>query len=172
MPPVSCTPHRPTLKTVVTVDYPRDEVQALVRFAARQVEDLDRHAVIVKVKNTRAGTGHGRVYPCVQTQADYRAGHRWLVTLALGAPARFPVDAHPYHLGRTRTAIIGQFADWRELLVFQAAHELQHIADYQCRRKATEDLANFAGCDCLRRYRREVARQESPVQSDPARLRT
>lgn len=144
--------------------YPDDEVRQLVTMAMR---DVDTVGVAVHVKNSRRGAYRGMAYdgvPAISRAARHKRT-RYLITIGIGAPDRFPVDnlvsttrngvteRHPY--GGKRSPLI-EMADWREALVAVAAHEARHIQQFQWHARRSEVDAERFAARALQRYRAEL----------------
>jgi hypothetical protein len=111
------------MKAIITAHYPPDEVRAILAFAARSV-GLKHAGVVVKVKNSQRGIVRGMAYH----------GAR-LVTIGIGKPEDFPVK-----MWRCRQDFV--VSDWREALVWVAAHEFVHTRDMLAGVKCSETTAN------------------------------
>jgi hypothetical protein len=143
-----------------TSRYPDDEVSELVRFA---LSEIDARGVCVNVKNSTA-TRRGRAYSRIPSISNAPPGSRYLITLGIGAPERFPIEDGSYvrrngelvkrRGGRWPVEALG---DWREALVSVAAHEAKHIEQFRNRTSRSElECHHFSG-SVLRRYRELAA---------------
>ena len=117
-----------------TSRYPDEEVSKLVRFA---LSEIDARGVCVNVKNSSA-TRRGRAYSRIPAISNAPADSRYLITIGIGAPERFPFEDGSYTRrngevvkrcgGRWPVETLG---DWREALVSVAAHEAKHIEQFR-----------------------------------------
>lgn len=132
--------------TQITANYPKEEVRKLLHYAARCVERFDHRHVIVKVKNSSYGSAHGRAYPGLYSTQDVKRGAKYLVTILLG-------DQFPMQVTKRPPVV---YQNWREGLVFVAAHEFAHIRDFAWgMARKMEQRANAEGLYALRHFRVE-----------------
>ena len=129
------------MRVTVTANYPESDVREILLFAAKHVE-LNHAALRVKVKNS-TGTFRGMAYRVAYTSADYNAGAKGLVTLGIGTPDKFPFTSRS----------CGELRDWKEALVFLAAHEFSHQVDFKSGKKSSEVTANRDGRTAVAAYR-------------------
>src|SRR4026208_2201653 len=95
------------------------EVSELVRFA---LSEIDARGVCVNVKNSSA-TRRGRAYSRIPAISNAPADSRYLITIGIGAPDRFPFEDGSYT--RRNGEVVKRrggrwpvetLADWREAL--------------------------------------------------------
>lgn len=131
-----------------TANYPIDEIRALVGFAAAHSK-ADLASVQINVKNCHKGAMAGMAYHGVPRMANAVEDATHLVTLRIGKERDFPHDnmcykwitkkyknkrwyekrpTHPY--GGKSSPLI-EHADWKEGLISIAAHEFNHIYQFQ-----------------------------------------
>lgn len=134
--------------------YPTDEVRDLVKFA---VSDVDMRHVCVNVKNRRHVRYAGFAYDSVPSISDAPRSTKYLVTLGLGPPDRFPTEEHKRHPGAGTSFPVRRFDDWREALVFLAAHEAKHIEQYRENLPRSEVRCDVFAQHMLDRYRKRTA---------------
>lgn len=136
------------MKTKITVRYPPDEVRQLLRFAAKQSE-VDHTNVMVKVKNS-SREFRGMAYHTPPDSLDWGrirkpTQARRLVTIGIGGPECFPRTEQ--YRGRQIT-----LRDWRDALVWIAAHEFEHIRQYDADTTPNERDPNWLGWYVLTKY--------------------
>lgn len=131
-------------------DYPTDEVRRIIKFA---VQDVDMKLVCVNVKNNRQFSGTGYAYDGVPDISNAPPTACYLITLRIGSPDRFPVAPHKRHPGAGVRFPERGYADWREALLFFAAHEAKHIEQYREGLPASEVRADHFAAHMLDRYR-------------------
>lgn len=139
-----------------TSRYPDEEVKELVRFA---LSEMDARGVCVNVKNSSA-TRRGRAYSGVPSISNAPADSRYLITVGIGAPDRFPFEdgAFTRRNGETVRRRGGRWPvetlrDWREALVSVAAHEAKHIEQFREGACRSELECHHFSAFMLRRYR-------------------
>jgi hypothetical protein len=144
-----------------TSRYPDEEVAELVRFA---LCEIDTRGVCVNVKNS-SGARRGRAYSGVPSISNAPRGSKYLITLGVGAPEKFPFEDGSYvrRNGEVMKRRGGRWPeetlhDWREALVTVAAHEGKHIEQYRAKTSLSEVACHHFAAHVLRRYR-EQARQ-------------
>ena len=135
------------MKTQITANYPKHEVLAVLKFAAK-VTGVKHSGVMVKVKNSKS-ISRGMAYHDPYTWKDYNNGVRRLITIGLGNAQRFP-----FNLRILRRDEV--FNDWRECLVCIAAHEFYHIVQYDDKLTVTETQANWHGWFALQEWRKDM----------------
>ena len=143
-----------------TSRYPDEEVSELVRFA---LSEIDGRGVCVNVKNSSA-TRRGRAYSRVPSISNAPTGSRYLITVGIGAPERFPFEDGSYTRrngepvkrrgGRWPDVTLG---DWREALVSVAAHEAKHIEQFRTGTSRSELECHHFAASVLRRDRELAA---------------
>lgn len=102
--------------------------------------------VQVNVKNfTKAYDG--LAYDGIPSMSPHKDMER-LITLRIGSAKHFPT--HVSHHG-----VFEVMADWKEVLVYLAAHEAMHIHQYRTGTPVSEAEATMFGARCLRRYQKE-----------------
>jgi hypothetical protein len=121
--------------------YPTDEVRRLVRFGVRH---LDMRGVCVNVKNARYTALRGRAYMGVPYISDAPPTADYLVTIGIGSEEHFPFP---------QQSAGDLIADWREALVFVAAHEGLHIEQFKERKRLSEKACDEFAYRMLREYR-------------------
>lgn len=158
------------MKIKSTANYPIDEILSLMEFVAcRSKADLSR--VQVNIKNNRRGAVAGRAYNGVPIISNAIKEADRLVTLRIGSPGYFPSDnmtyefkwrkyrgkrwqvrtpKHPYG-GKSSPHIV--YETWKEGLIATAAHEFQHIYQYQNNLPSSEIECEKTALDVLERYR-------------------
>ena len=143
-----------------TSRYPDEEVAELVQFA---LDEIDTRRVCVNVKNT-GGTRRGRAYPGIPSISNAPRGSKYLITIGIGAPERFPFEDGSYI--RRNGEIVKRrggrwpevtLYDWREALVSVAAHEGMHIEQFRERSTRSEISCQHFAAHVLRRYRDAAA---------------
>ena len=139
-----------------TSRYPDEEVAELVRFA---LVEIDTRGVCVNVKNT-SGTRRGRAYSNIPSISNAPRGSKYLITIGIGAPERFPFEDGSYvrRNGEVVKRRGGRWPevtlrDWREALVSVAAHEGKHIEQFRESIPRSEVACQHFAADVLRRYR-------------------
>ena len=130
--------------------YPDDEVRALIRFAT---QDVDMRAVCVNVKRMTRHGWKGWAYEGVPIQSNAPRGSRYLITLRVGEDTRYPVERSHVRRGEPRIVL----HDWRETLVFLAAHEAKHIEQYRENLPRSEVRCNVFAAHMVNRYRAQVS---------------
>jgi hypothetical protein len=143
-----------------TSRYPDEEVSELVRFA---LSAIDARGVCVNVKNSSA-TRRGRAYSRIPAISNAPAHSRYLITIGIGAPQRFPFEDGSYT--RRNGEVVKRrggrwpvetLADWREALVSVAAHEAKHIEQFRTGTRRSEVECHHFSAAVLRRYRELAA---------------
>jgi hypothetical protein len=143
-----------------TSRYPDEEVSELVRFA---LSEIDARGVCVNVKNSSA-TRRGRAYSRIPAISNAPADSRYLITIGIGAPERFPFEDGSYT--RRNGEVVKRrggrwpvetLADWREALVSVAAHEAKHIEQFRTGARRSEVECHHFSAAVLRRYRELAA---------------
>ena len=140
------------MKLVITVNYDHAEIAKLIDFGASMlVNKLDTSALILKVKNSK-NVCRGHAWPRVQALTDRDAGYLYLVTIGVGCQYDFPANTgrHKRNGGLT-------LQTWQECIVYLAAHELQHIADYQNIGRSGEARPNEVCYRAVLAYRNQQA---------------
>ena len=139
-----------------TSRYPDDEVTELVRFA---LSEIDARGICVNVKNSSA-TRRGRAYSGIPSISNAPVDSRYLITVGIGAPERFPFEdgAYTRRNGKTVKRRGGRWPvetlhDWREALVSVAAHEAKHIEQFRDGARRSELACHHFSAYMLRRYR-------------------
>ena len=157
-----------------TLKRPLSEVLELVEFAA-SVSKADLSTVQVNIKNSHRGSGGGMAYygmPKGRYSANSNDNEATrLVTLRVGGDEFFPrsnmcykwvqrkyknkrwhekKETHPYG-GKSSPLIVCD--DWREWLVALAAHEFNHIHQYQQDLPRSEVECEKAALAALTAYR-------------------
>jgi hypothetical protein len=130
--------------------YPDEEVRQLVAFA---VSDVDMRRVCVHVKNRRHAPYSGFAYDHVPEISNAPRSSKYLVTIGLGPPDKFPTKEHKRHRGAGTSFPVRRFDDWREALVFLAAHEAKHIEQYREGLPRSEVRCDAFATHMLDRYR-------------------
>jgi hypothetical protein len=126
------------------------EVLALVKFATIEV---DMRAVCVNVRNLRSPGWAGMAYEGVPSVSNANPTAEYLITLRVGPPEHFPMrPARPMRRGEPDYVL----ADWREAMVFLAAHEAKHIEQYKEDKPRSEVACNNFANYMLGRFRDEV----------------
>lgn len=106
-------------------NYPTDRVRELLQFGAKGVRDA---GVEVHVKNAPNWTFSGRAYYEIPEIANVDARAKYLITIKIGGPERFPCLAHHLGVWTMRSYPDGiELEDWEDVLVFVGAHEFRHI---------------------------------------------
>ena len=122
--------------------YPDSTVRALVKFATRE---LDMRHVCVNVRNS-TGSLAGHAYRGVPSISNAPPSAEYLVTLRIGDRSRFPVEhRYPGKSGNRWPFIY--LEDWREAVVYLAAHEGKHIDQFRAGTKRSE-----IACEHFARY--------------------
>ena len=134
-----------------TSRYPTDEVRELVRFA---MQDVDTRALCVNVKRQTKHGWTGWAYEGVPLMSNAPRGARYLVTLRVGEQTHYPVTRSRVRRGEPEGVT---FHDWRETLVFLAAHEAKHIEQYRENLPRSEVRCNVFAAHMLSRYREKVS---------------
>lgn len=128
---------------------PADSVLAALRFALRHLrrewEYFDAGRLVVKVKNSN-GHSRGMAFHNVQTREDRAEGYRWLITMGFSAGVLTRKFSYKFE---TRNTF--------ETVLYVAAHELQHMADIQLRKKPSEAAANSWARHTIIQWRKETA---------------
>lgn len=137
-----------------TSRYPTDEVRRLVKLATA---DLDMSRVCVNVKNRKSGAYSGRAYWSVPSISNAPPSSEHLVTLRLGPPEAFPTREHCYPGKDGPRWPRRTIADWREALVFIAAHEGLHVEQFREELRISELKAESFAQRVLDNYRSRVA---------------
>ena len=139
-----------------TSRYPDEDVAELVRFA---LSEIDARGVCVNVKNSSA-TRRGRAYARIPSISNAPAGSRYLITVGIGAPERFPFEDGSFtrrngELVKRRGGRwpVETLTDWREALVSVAAHEAKHIEQFRKGSPRSELECHHFSAAVLRRYR-------------------
>ena len=139
-----------------TSRYPDGDVTELVRFA---LSEIDARGVCVNVKNSSA-TRRGRAYSSIPSISNAPAGSRYLITVGIGAPERFPFEDGSYT--RRNGELVKRrggrwpaetLRNWREALVSVAAHEAKHIEQFREGTSRSEVACQHFSAFMLRRYR-------------------
>ena len=139
-----------------TSRYPDGDVRELVRFA---LSEIDARGVCVNVKNSSA-TRRGRAYSSIPSISNAPAGSRYLITVGIGAPERFPFEDGSYT--RRNGEVVKRrggrwpaetLRNWREALVSVAAHEAKHIEQFREGTSRSEVACQHFSAFMLRRYR-------------------
>ena len=143
-----------------TSRYPDEEVRELVRFA---LSEIDARGVCVNVKNSRA-TRRGSAYSRIPSISNAPADSRYLITVGIGAPERFPFEDGSYtrRNGELVKRRGGRWPaetlhDWREALVSVAAHEGKHIEQFREGTRRSELECQHFSAFMLGRYRKVAA---------------
>jgi hypothetical protein len=126
--------------------YPTAEVRQLIRFATA---DVDMRAVCVNVKRLRLAGWRGWAYPGVPDCSNAPAQAEYLITLAVGESCNWPMRRARQRRGEPYV----EFADWRETLVYLAAHEAKHIEQFREGLPVSEVRCNVFAAATLSRYR-------------------
>lgn len=126
--------------------YPADEVRALVRFAG---SDVDTRGVCVNVKNRRKSRWQGYAYDGVPIQSNAPRSAHYLVTLAVNPDNVYPLTRSAQRRGEPVLVL----HDWRELIVFLAAHELKHVEQFRESLRLSEVRCNLFAAHMLTRFR-------------------
>lgn len=127
---------------ITTPWYKLDEVTSLVQFAARQVGVTHaRLRVTVKDYAQAPKYWRGWAYNYGLTGEATRT-----ITLKIGCNPTLPI------LACKRPVF--QLDTWQEILVFLAAHEFRHIADFDAGHKTHEADCNFEGRYAVLQYRK------------------
>ena len=155
-----------------TMDYPEAEVNALINFAAENSK-ADLSNVQVNAKNSKNAYG-GMAYHGVPKMSKATTDDKeFLVTIRIGKPYKFPCDnmgyelkvtkfkngsvrkkkvpTHPYG-GKSAPHIV--YNDWKEGLIAVAAHEFNHIYQYQNDMPRSEVECEKEAARVLELYRR------------------
>jgi hypothetical protein len=139
-----------------TSTHPTDEVKRLVRFA---LDECEAFAVEVHVKGTRHAF-RGMAYRGVPGEANALRSTRYLMTVGIGVDAKFPQAIDYWKLAGGGPNGGHVLADWREALVYLAAHEGRHLSQFEHARTWGKGRGEV---DCerhamrmLRRYREEL----------------
>lgn len=140
-----------------TSKYPDDEVRSLVTFALR---NIDHRKVAVHVKNLSHGFARGRAYQSIPYMSPLaRRKHRrmrYLITIGIGAEKYYPYTGRYRGHDNDPNWPLVEHRDWREGLVGVAAHEAQHIKQFQCKMPISELEAERVEAKRLVEYRREI----------------
>lgn len=129
-----------------TSRYPDDEVRQLVKFA---MSEVDVRGVCVNLKRRTGSSWSGWAYEGVPSVSNAPRRAQYLITLGIGETIKYPSKPHrsrrdePYY----------ELADWREALVFLAAHEAKHIEQYRENKPRSEVACNNFAAYMLSRYR-------------------
>jgi len=129
------------MRITVSATYPESEVREMLSFAAKHVE-LKHSKLRVKVKNSRSQF-RGMAYRIAYLHSDRASGSEGLVTIGIGKPDKFPYSSNSTH----------ELRDWKEALVFVAAHEFSHQVDFKAGRKTSEVSANRDGRTAVAAWR-------------------
>ncbi len=133
-----------------TSQYPTEEVRKLVKWACAPI---DMRRVCINVKNS-SGSFAGRAYDYVPSISNAPASSEYLVTLRIGSPERFPLEEHRYP-GKSDRFPSYDIRDWREALVFLAAHEAVHIEQFKEGKSHSELRCEMFALKRLREFRAE-----------------
>lgn len=131
-----------------TSQYATAEVRRLVAFAAGSISLGD---VFVKAKGKTVQKHDTRPYrgvfyhgiPSIASADVKRSGKKHLITLGLAPPDACPyVDHYPDLYKKAKALTV---ADWREAVVYIAAHEARHLDQYRKKKPLSEvDAHNYA----------------------------
>lgn len=135
-----------------TSRYSTPEVRELVSFA---VSEVDMRRVCVNVKNRSRAAYAGYAYSDVPSVSNAPRSSEYLVTLGIGPEEKFPTPEHKRHHGAGPLFPVRRFGDWREALVFLAAHEAKHIEQYREGLPHSEVSCDAFAIYILNRYRSE-----------------
>lgn len=137
-----------------TSRYPREEVEALIRFAHNGRET---GPVAVNVKNSQYAF-RGRAYQRMpdissrsRTRTPQKTRGRYLVVIAIGSVSHYPIRGH--HYPRLKTAPVYDLMTWQEAMVVVAAHEFTHCLQFRQKLRISEIDAEERAIQCLHRYR-------------------
>lgn len=137
--------------------YASDDVRDLIKFA---VSEIDMRGVCVNVKNA-TGAFRGMAYMGVPSISDAPASAEYLVTVGIGPEDAFPIHDHVCGHAVGHGSASGPSSawprcdlnDWREGLVYVAAHEALHIEQYKERLRHSELACERFAVRMLGRYR-------------------
>lgn len=130
----------------ITANYPHDEIKEILYFAAKSI-GVNHARLIVKVKNSRK-TYRGTAFNWAWSKDNGKHGATRMITLGIGKPELFPHTPRRY---RQKFVL----NDWQEALVRVAAHEFQHVRDYDNGIKASETAANGECFVTLQEWRKQ-----------------
>src|SRR5215471_14635649 len=135
-----------------TSRYPKEEVRRLIAFALR---NIDHREVAVHVKNRRNAVS-GRAYRTIPWLSPFRRNPklRYLITVSIGAASTFPFTARYVRRKSDKGWPLVEHRDWREGLVGVAAHEAQHIKQFQFKMPISEQEAERVEFKRIAEYRR------------------
>lgn len=149
-----------------TSRYPDAEVKRLVRFALADSELTHVHVNVKNSKHPRRGAAYGRVPSISNAPRSARS----LITVGIGAPHHFPHE-NGYWNSKARKEGKGRrggkwpeitLRDWREALVYCAAHEAKHIECSRERKRQSELACEHHGAWVLDRFREQELASREP----------
>jgi hypothetical protein len=129
-----------------TSQYPTDEVEKLVRFAANR----HHRRVCVNVKNS-GDAYRGAAYNGVPSISNAPQTARYLITVCIGDRGRFPIDN--YYSVKFKRVSPCTLNNWQEALVFVTAHEMSHVRQYVLHKRCSEVDAEKRAIKTLMRFR-------------------
>lgn len=135
-------------------------VSRLVHFAfgtVHSVWPVNLNAVRLKVTNARRGWG-GYAY----LHGSHRDSEGFHACVRVGTPDYFRTPRRISYDCKWKDMPVAYLNDWRECLVYVAAHEFAHIAG-RSGRKNGEMGCDFAGHDALEEYRRIRAELDETI---------
>ncbi len=128
--------------------YPTDEVRLLVKWACAPI---DMRGVCINVKGSSAAFA-GMAYDYIPSVSNAPASCDRLVTLRIGSEDKFPLAESRYPGASDRFPSY-DIRDWREALVFVAAHEAAHIEQYREGTSRSEKRAEMFALKRLNEWR-------------------
>jgi hypothetical protein len=120
-----------------TSTHPADEVKRLVRFALDETEASGVEIHVRGANRRRSSRYSGWAYEDIPLGANVTPSARYLITLRIAEAASFtarPCRATHHGLKGYGPNVHELLRDWREALVYIAAHEARHIAQYAHKR--------------------------------------
>lgn len=112
-----------------TSAYPDGDVKWLVRFALGET-DADGIEVHVKRSRERRRGWSGAAYVEIPSVARVAPSALWLITMRIGDADLFPQPVTHYGLNGHGPNAHERLVDWREALVYVAAHEARHVDQF------------------------------------------
>ncbi len=151
---------KPELKITNRSRYDDLEVDILVRFAfnsVHQVWPIERSPLRIKITNTyKSWGGYGYIRGYGTDTEGFHACVR------IGAPSRFINPRRISYDYKWKDMPVMFLNNYREALVYVAAHELAHSAG-KSGRKDGEMRCDFAGQDAVDQYRKQQAEIDSLI---------
>lgn len=122
-----------------TSKYPTEEVKKLIEFAVNGFGNK----VCVNVKNS-ASSYHGRAYPYVPNVSNAPKSSKYLITVRIGSPDKFPKEDY-YSNTKYKRLTPFTYNTWQEAMMAVAAHEFRHIYQFIKNKPRSEvDASKYA----------------------------